>query len=220
MARHLVDRNDDTDVNRDMETDAQTGRDMETEDAQTEAALSREELLREREATARRSFGGINWGACFYGWLVALAVTVLLGGIASAVAAGSGVDLNLHHIARSLTIGAAITLAVVMLIGYFAGGYVAGRMTRFDGALQGVGVWVVALVVMAIAGGVGAVFGSQYNVMNRINLPSVGFSSHQLGWAALAAGVVALLLMLVGAVLGGRTGHRYHDRVDSLVGYR
>ena len=209
MARRLLDRNHDTDV------DADT-----TEPTYDDDGITREQLQREREATARRSFGGINWGACCYGWLVAVGVTVLLGGIASAVAAAAGVDLNLHHIARSLTIGAAITLAIVMLVGYFAGGYVAGRMTRFDGALQGLGVWIVALVVMAVAGGVGMVFGSRYSLMDRINLPSVGFSSDQLGWGALVAGVVALLVMLVGAVLGGRAGHRYHDRVDSLVGYR
>lgn len=211
MSRHLL--------HRDRETDLE-----ETETAEPTydegTAATPTELRREREQDARRSFGGINWGACFYGWLVSLGVTVLLGGIASAVAAGAGVNLNLHHIARSLTIGAAITLAVVMLVGYFAGGYVAGRMTRFDGGLQGVGAWFVGLVVMAVAGGVGAVFGSNYNVMDRINLPSVGFSSSQLGWGAFVAGVVALLVMLLGAVLGGRVGHRYHDRVDSLVGYR
>lgn len=209
MARHLLHRDRATDV---AETD--------TTEPTDEEGMSPADLRHEREASARRSFGGINWGASFYGWLVALAVTVLLGGIASAIAAASGVTLHQHHLARSLTIGAAITLAVIIVVSYFAGGYVAGRMTRFDGALQGVGVWVVALVVTIIAGAAGAIFGNRHSVMHRINLPSIGFSSGQVGWGALIAGAAALLLTLLGAVLGGQAGHRYHARVDSLVGHR
>jgi hypothetical protein len=41
-------------------------------------------------------------------------------------------------------------LLVLLLISYFAGGYVAGRMARFDGAKQGIAVWLWALIVAVI----------------------------------------------------------------------
>ncbi|UDY22470.1 hypothetical protein [Nocardioides sp. Kera G14] len=179
----------------------------------------------DRRADAHDHFGGINWGASFFGWLVAVGVTVLLAGIASAIATAVGNNLDLSRNdaeanASSIGLGVAIVLAVVMFIGYYAGGYVAGRMSRFDGARQGVGVWVVALVVMIIAAAAGAIFGDQYNVLDRIDLPSTGLSNSELGIGAVITGVVLLVVMLGAAMLGGATGQRYHRRVDAVVGYR
>ena len=44
--------------------------------------------------------------------------------------------------AEEITLGGGIALLVALLIAYFSGGYVAGRMSRFDGARQGIGVWI------------------------------------------------------------------------------
>ncbi len=190
------------------------------------AAGSREtETLHSHQQAAHEHFGGINWGACFFGWLVAVGVTVLLAGIASAVATAAGANLDLSQAeaeanAETIGLGAAITLAVVMFIGYYTGGYVAGRMSRFDGGRQGVGVWVIALVAMLLAAGAGALFGSRYNVLEQIELPSIGLSNDQLGWGVAITAVVLLAVMLLGAVVGGKVGHRYHHRVDAAVGYR
>src|SRR5699024_12645230 len=41
--------------------------------------------------------------------------------------------------AESIGLGGAIALLVVLMIAYYCGGYVAGRMSRFDGARQGFG---------------------------------------------------------------------------------
>ncbi|MFI5625827.1 hypothetical protein ACIA03_20340 [Nocardioides sp. NPDC051685] len=172
-----------------------------------------------RRAALHDTYGGISWGACFFGWLVAVAVTVLLAAIISAVASAVGVDQNLtrtdlESMADSAGIAAAITLAVVTFIGYYAGGYVAARMSRFDARRQGLGVWVVAIVVMIIAAVAGALFGSSYDIVQRIDLPNVGLSSDQLGLGAVIAGVVLLVVMLVGALLGSATGQRYHTKID------
>ena len=43
--------------------------------------------------------------------------------------------------AGTVGIVGAIIVAVVLLVSYYAGGYVAGRMARFDGAKQGLAVW-------------------------------------------------------------------------------
>ncbi|MEU6135751.1 hypothetical protein [Nocardioides sp. NPDC047086] len=172
-----------------------------------------------RRAALHDTYGGINWGACFFGWLVTIGVIVLLGAVISAVASAVGADQNwtqadLESMADSAGLAAAITLAVVMFIGYFAGGYVAARMSRFDARRQGLGVWIVAIAVMIIAAVVGALFGSSYDIMQQVDLPNMSVSTDQLGWGALIAGIVLLVVMLAGALLGAATGQRYHTKID------
>lgn len=237
MARHVLAHSDDaatteTDAAYDdpdtpaasAETSAGTPAEAPAEapaDVYDEPAATREDLEREQHALARRDFGGVNWGACCAGFLVALGLTVLLGGVAAGIAAATGVDVDWHHIDSSITTGAAATLAVVTLVGFFAGGYVAGRMTRFDGGRQGIGVWLIAVVLAVI--GVAAGYGlghPQRDVFDRIELPRFDLTSDQANLVAVGAGIVLVLLLLLAAVLGGRTGQRYHRRVDALVGYR
>lgn len=172
-----------------------------------------------RRAALRDTYGGMNWGACFFGWLVAVGLTVLLGAIISAIASavGASQDLtqtDLESMSGSVGLAAAVTLAVVMFIGYFAGGYVAARMSRFDATRQGLGVWIVAIVAMIVAAVAGALFGSSFDIMREVDLPNIGVSTDQLGWGALIAGVVLLAVMLVGALLGAATGRRYHTKID------
>ena len=64
-------------------------------------------------------------------------------------------------------------MLVVLVVSYFAGGYVAGRMSRFDGARQGLGVWLVALIVTVVLAVAGAVLGGEYNVLSQLNLPRI-----------------------------------------------
>lgn len=172
-----------------------------------------------RRAALHDTYGGMNWGACFFGWLVAIGVTVLLGAIISAVASAIGTNQNwtqtdLQEMSGSVGLAAAITLAVVTFVGYYAGGYVAARMSRFDARRQGLGVWIVAIAVMIIAAVVGAVFGSSYDIIRQVDLPSVGLSTDQLSWGAVIAGIALLAVMLVGALLGAATGQRYHTKID------
>src|SRR5215218_7882125 len=70
-------------------------------------------------------YGGSKLGSAFFGWLVAVGLTVLLGVLAGAVTEAAGAD-------RDRT-DALVTVAV-LIVGYYTGGYVAGRLARFDGA--------------------------------------------------------------------------------------
>ena len=176
----------------------------------------------EGQEAAREKFGGVNGGACFFGWLVAVALTVLLTGIVGAIVAGAGSSAQVsqsdaQRSAGTIGVVAAIVLLVVLLVGYYTGGYVAGRMSRFDGAKQGVGVWLIGLVVTIIAIALGAIFGSQYNVLDRVQVPRLPISTDQLGWGGLITALAVLVGTLLVAVLGGTVGHRYHHRVDRLV---
>ena len=95
----------------------------------------------------RDKFGGINWGAAFFGWLVAVGIGALLTALLSAAGAAialSELESADEALGSSEAIGVVgvIALLAIGLVAYFAGGYVAGRMSRFDGGRQGIAVWV------------------------------------------------------------------------------
>ncbi|NHC25549.1 hypothetical protein G6553_20515 [Nocardioides sp. IC4_145] len=172
---------------------------------------------------ARDKFGGLNIGAVFFGWLVAIAVTILLTSIVGAITAALGsnaviTQTEAQREAGTIGLVAAVVLVAVLAIGYYAGGYVAGRMSRFDGGRQGIGVWILGLAVTIIAIVLGAVFGSQYNILDRVDLPRLPISAAQLGWGGIITAIAVLLVSALAAFLGGKIGHRYHDRVDRLAG--
>lgn len=177
-----------------------------------------------REEVVHQRYGGVNAGAAFFGWLVAIGLTVLLAGVlgAAAAAVGETADLTRDDLEGSsdLGLGAVVLLILVLTVGYYCGGYVAGRMSRFDGANQGFAVWLIGVAVTLVAVGAGALFGTQYDVQDRVDLPRVPFSDSELTIGGIVAGLVLLALTLLAAMLGGRVGHRYHDKVDRIVGHR
>ncbi len=104
---------------------------------------------------------------------------------------------------------------MVLLVAYFCGGYVAGRMARFNGVKQGVAVWVWAIVIAVVVAVVAAVAGRDYDVLGRLNsFPRIPVDSGTLSTASVVALVAAVVVALVGAVLGGLAGMRFHRRVD------
>jgi len=180
--------------------------------------MARYEVARQRDA-----YGGTNWGAAFFGWLVATGLGALLTALVSAAGAAiaySEIDTIGEAANNSETIGivGGICLVVIALIAYFAGGYVAGRMSRFDGARQGVAVWVWGIVAVVVLAVIGAIAGSEYNLLGDINLPRVPIDEGDLT----TGGIIALAAILIGtlfaAILGGKAGERYHRRVDE-TGY-
>jgi amino acid transporter len=171
---------------------------------------------------ASEKFGGANTGAAFFGWLVVVGVAVLLTGIlgAAAAAIGDAQDITQSDADRqagTIGIAAAIALVAVLMIGNYAGGYVAGRMSRFDGARQGLLVWVIGLVVTVVAVAVGLIFGDQYDVFDRVDLPSVAISDEKLTWGGAFTGLIILVGTLLAAVAGGTVGRHYHARVDKYA---
>ena len=99
--------------------------------------------------------------------------------------------------------------------GYFFGGYVAGRMARFDGAKQGVAVWLWAVLIAVVVAIAGAVGGSQFNVLAQLNsFPRIPVNEGALSTAGIIALIVLAIVSLAGAVLGGMAGMRFHRKVD------
>jgi hypothetical protein len=178
---------------------------------------------RELAARQKEEFGGMKFGAGFFGWLAATGMAVLLTAVLAAVAAAFGISQNVTandatpaNVQKAGLVGG-IALLVVVLVSYFAGGYVAGRMARFNGVKQGIAVWLWAIVIAIVLGVLGVIAGSQGNVMSQINkLPNLGVSTDRFTWAGVLAAVVVILLALIGAVLGGLAGMRFHRRVDKV----
>ena len=130
------------------------------------------ETMHHVRARQREEYGGINWGAAFFGWLVAVGVAVLLTGLLAAAGAAIGLTETTSDAADSaspetLSAAGAIALLAVLAIAYYCGGYVAGRMSRFDGARQGIGTWAVGLLITLAVAILAVVAGSEYNVVER-----------------------------------------------------
>jgi hypothetical protein len=177
--------------------------------AATPAAL---ETARARQ---RAEFGGINWGASFFGWLVAVGIAALLTSLL--VAAGAAIGLNESDVtndADEINLGGGIALVVVLVLAYYAGGYVAGRMSRFDGARQGLATWAIALIVTVGLALVAVIFGDEYNVLERLNLPSIPVGDETLATGAIIALAAIVVGTALAAMAGGKIGERYHRRVD------
>jgi hypothetical protein len=174
------------------------------------------------EDDARDRFGGLNVGAAFFGWLVAVAISILLTSMVGAVVAAVGSTTNVtqsqaQRDAGTIGVLSAVVLVVVLMVGYYTGGYVAGRMSRFDGGRQGFGVWLIGLLVSVVAIVLGAAFGAKYNILDRVQLPRIPISTSSLGWGTVITGVVVVVVTLLAAIAGGKVGHRYHDRVDRTL---
>jgi hypothetical protein len=174
-------------------------------------------------AAQQARYGGISWGAAFFGWLSATGLAVILiallsaGGLAFGLSdAVSSVDQAADSAASGIGLGAGIALLVALFLAYLAGGYCAGRMARFDGAKQGVAVWVIGLVVVVLLALAGVFLGSEYNVFSDLDLPRIPVDEGSATTAGIIALVAVLVATLVGAVLGGTLGARYHRRVDRV----
>lgn len=181
---------------------------------------TREEVL-ERE---RERFGGMKFGSAFFGWLTATGTAVLLTALlaATGTAVGLGNQVNPGEVAEAASENAAtigivggIILALILLIAYFCGGYVAGRMARFDGVKQGVAVWLWAISLAVVLAIITTVAGAQFNVLGNLNsFPRIPLNEGDLDAGSIVTAIVAALVALGGAILGGLVGMRYHRRVD------
>ena len=180
---------------------------------------NREALL----ALEKERFGGMKFGAAFFGWLTATGMVVLLSALAAAI--GAAVDFNTDNdLGQSLDQAMAnqsagiigtVILLVILLLAYCAGGYVAGRMARFNGLKQGLAVWLWALIAGLVVVVLGLIFGDDIRSITQLNtvapLPEDLDGATAVTWLAVAATLAATL---IGALLGGLAGMRYHRRID------
>jgi hypothetical protein len=190
------------------------------------APVGNRNLTDRQTAVAREKerFGGIKVGSAFFGWLTATGMAVLLTALVAAagtaVGLASNTDVNeaVNQAAQNQgTVGVVgiIILLVILFLSYYCGGYVAGRMARFNGAKQGLMVWIWALIAAIVIAVLGMVAGQQFNVLANLNsFPRIPINEGQLTTTSIIAAVVVAAVALVGAVLGGLAGMRFHRKVD------
>jgi hypothetical protein len=175
----------------------------------------------EARAIQRERFGGADGTAIFFGWLSALGLAALVMAVVAAAGTrlgfATGVSSNdATNNAGTIGIVGAAILVLILMLAYYAGGYVAGRMARFDGARQGLAVWLIGLIVVIVLAAAGAILGAKYNVLQSLNLPRIPIDEGTATTAGIITLVAILLVTLLGAVLGGKLGDRYHRRVDRV----
>jgi hypothetical protein len=166
---------------------------------------------------ARRS-GGIRWGSAFFGWVTAMGTAALLGGLATAAGAALGVvnpfAVDPATTSRAIGVLGALVLLALVFVAFYCGGYVAGRMARFAGARQGVAVWLWTLFLAVVGAVIATVVTGAVPLPSLYDLVRLPMSGGVLSAGAAALTVGLLVVTLVGAVLGGLAGMRYHRRVD------
>ena len=168
---------------------------------------------------AHEKFGGMNTGAGFFGWLVAVAMTILLTSIVGAIPTAVGDHEVTQSDARRQgapsessprSCWSRCSRWPTTSAGTSPGGCRAStapaRARRLDdrpgrhdhrgprGGLR-----------------------PQYNVLGRVDLPRLPISADQAGLGGIIAVLVILVVTLVAAILGGKIGNHYHTRVDKAA---
>jgi uncharacterized membrane protein len=191
----------------------------------SEGISSSRERRNDVVAAEHRQFGGMKFGSAFFGWIAATGIGAILTALVAAVGAATSsqsadpsqaADQASQNLGTVGIIGG-IVLAVILFISYFCGGYVAGRMARFDGVKQGLAVWLWAIVVAIVLAVLGLIVGSQFNVLSKLNsFPRLPVGEETLTTGGIIVLVVAALVSLAGALLGGRSGMHFHRKVDQV----
>lgn len=182
--------------------------------ARTTSRGRRESGRERRELAGDAGFGGFSVVSVLAGVLVAYGAFAILAGLATAVVGALGDSTDLTTDWERLGTAGGIVVAALLLVAYLFGGYVAGRMARRNGLVHGLGVAVLALAVVGV---VAALVRSASTSTDAIaaNLRSLGVptTAAEYGQAATVAGIASLAAIVVGSLLGGVLGERWHGRL-------
>jgi len=182
------------------------------------------EVLRDREEYLRDIYGGVDWLASFVGFIFTALFASLLGiGAALFLLLPLGLRQSLSD--GQLDSTAITGIAVIASVGFLSfllGGYISGRMARYDGARNGAMVLLWAILIVALLLVLSGVFGQAISetpagdfVREALDF---GFATVELMnglgvSGAVVSGGVALAALL-GGMFGGQLGSRYHREID------
>jgi len=169
----------------------------------------------------RSRFGRGDIVASLLGMLTALGTMVFLGALFAAGAANVELQLNLltDGALNEVEIVGAIAAAAVIFVSFLLGGIAAGRISRYDGGLNGMGAALWFLLLLAVFAALGAWVGDEYNAFAAADLPNwvAQIDVDDVTGAAIVMSIVSVVLMFLGGYLGGRIGESYHRRVDAAI---
>ncbi len=176
-----------------------------------------------RALAADAGFGSVSLVSVLAGVLVAYGAFAVLVGVAAAIVDALNVKTDIVTTDyEQLGVTGGLIVAGILLLSYLFGGYVAGRMARRAGVANGL---VVAILGLAIAAGVAALVRASDAETINTSLRSFGVptTADEYGQAFTVAGIASLAAILIGSLLGGSLGERWHGKllaraVDPTVG--
>lgn len=182
-----------------------------------------EEVVTRLRPSDRSSYAGFKWVAGLLGFAAAMFFLAVFLGAVSTVLSALGYRLATGTLTEIVTSSgmraAALGTLVAIVLAYLIGGYTAGRLARYDGGRNGLGVVLWTLIVAAavtIAAVVLQITGTGVSQFVPIHVGLTVTATHIA--AGVIAAVVALVLMVVAGLAGGLLGTRYHRRLDRSVG--
>jgi hypothetical protein len=180
------------------------------------------EAVEEREDRLRDMYGGVDWLASFLGFVFSMVLASVFSTVVGLVLVPLGFppEISGGQLGASVLTGLAV-LGVLIFLTYFFGGYVSGRLARFDGGRNGAMVLAWTFIVVLIVALVAVVFSGFLPSGAADIIVGIAQTSRSAadglagtGVAGIVVAVAALLLALLGGFFGGRLGSRYHTEID------
>ncbi|AHY46404.1 Hypothetical Protein RradSPS_1121 [Rubrobacter radiotolerans] len=174
----------------------------------------------ERQERLREIYGGVDWLASFLGFVFAAVAGSFLFALASLIFVPLGISVEIGATLTAAAITALVLLAVLIFLTYFFGGYVAGRLARFDGGRNGAMsvFWglLIGFILFVVGTFLPGSLGESVRDFYQGSLLPVLGSVLDLG--AIGIGIVAggVLVAVLGGILGGKLGSRYHAEIDQI----
>ena len=158
---------------------------------------------------ARSRFGGVDPMAILSGTMAAVGTLLLLSSLAGAL---GRIGFEQGAGEEQLSTAAIVAGLIVLGLSLLFGGYVAGRVARYEGKRNGLLTGIAFAALCALIAGLA----SQSERLRDLELPRF-LDTGDLSVAALASAVTGLIVAIGAAVLGGRFGAAYHRRVDDAL---
>src|SRR5919107_1225344 len=183
------------------------------------------EAVEEREDRLRDMYGGVDWLASFLGFVFSIVVASVFSTVVGLVLVPLGFppDISGGQLGASVLTGLAV-LGVLIFLTYFFGGYVSGRLARFDGGRNGAMVLAWTFIVVLIVALVAVVFSGFLPSGAADIIVGIAQTSRSAadglagtGVAGIVVAIAALLLALLGGVFWGRLGSRHHTEIDRAI---
>jgi len=171
-----------------------------------------------RETAREAGFGTLSPLSVLAGVLCAYGAFAIVAAVVGSALAAADVDTEFRSNDWTGS-GAVASLAsaAVLFIAYLFGGYVAGRMARRAGILHGALVFVVSLVVGAVAGAVVSSVADSSEIEQNLRSIGVPTTMDQVTEVAVAGVILSLVAVLLGSLLGGALGERWHTKLARRV---
>jgi hypothetical protein len=167
-----------------------------------------------RDMAKGAGFPTVSIVSVLAGTMVAIGTLAVLAVVVTAAGWAVSVDGNDVSTAdwREWSIAATVVAGVAAFVSWFFGGYAAGRMGRRAGARHGILVFLLGAIVLIGAALLGDEL-ARSDVLEALRREGVPTGARWWDELGIIAGLSTLAALVVGAVVGGVQGERWHARL-------